>query len=394
MPKYFGIIEMQTPSSIRVAWIYPISKISFYIQPVIREFAKEFPETTFFTGDWPGYVPGCEDSFGVKVVGKGKFIRIQKSKTGYEGGFHILSLKIINYLLAFKPHVIFINGMSYWTLLVLLLKSIAQWKVVLIYSGSSPSVDFVDDKFRFTLRKLMARQLDAAITNSKGGKQYLVDLLEMPEAKVFARPYQIPNRQTLLEPLASSSLDFSSLEKPIFLLVGQTVYRKGISFLLQSCAILRSKGIHNYSVIIGGDGEQREEFEAQTRQLGLNDQVKWVGWISYGNLGAYFENTDVFIFPTLEDIWGMVALESMLFGKPVLCSKWAGAKELIEEGKNGFVFDPYNPDELANYMLYFIQNPEKIHDMGEHSKEEIAFHTPESAAKHLSKVVSFAIGKA
>ncbi|MGB3312377.1 MAG: glycosyltransferase family 4 protein [Nodosilinea sp.] len=377
------------PFSTRVAWIYPISKISFYIQPVLSEFTKLFPQTKFFTGDWPGYVPGCENTFDVEVVGKGKFVRLQKSKTGYEQGFHLLSLGIINRLLAFKPDVIFINGMSPWTLLVLLLKPLANWKVILIYSGSSPSVDFTEAKLRLAVRKQMAGAIDAAITNSLGGKNYLTETLKVSEDKIFARPYQIPNRTTLLEPLEAAPVDFSSLRKTTFFLVGQAVYRKGLSHLLDSCMILKERGITDYSVIIGGDGEQKLEFEARTKSLGLSDQVKWVGWVNYGHLGAYFDNTDVFVFPTLEDIWGMVALEAMLFGKPVLCSKWAGAKELVREGENGFVFDPYTPEELANHMLYFIQNPEKIQWMGEQSRKTIAFHTPENAAEHLSKVVSF-----
>lgn len=385
---------MNTHPTFRVAWIYPISKISFYIQPVIREFSKKFPETTFFTGEWPGYVSDCEDSFNVEVIGKGKFIRLKKTKTGYDHGFHLLSLKIINRLLAFSPHVIFINGMSYWTLLVLMFKPITKWKIILIYSGSSPSVDFSEDKFRLALRKMMAKYIDAAITNSQGGKQYLIDVLNFPASKIFARPYQIPSQETLLRPLKKSSLDFDTLEKPSFLVIGQVVYRKGISFLLQACAILQQQGIDNYSVIIGGDGEQRNEFEAQAKDLGLNDIVKWAGWIDYGNLGAYFEHSDVFLFPTLEDIWGMVVLESMLFSKPVLCSKWAGAKELVHDDKNGFIFDPYTPKELASYMLFFIQNPEKIQEMGEQSRKMIAFHTPESAAEHLSKVVYFSMDKA
>jgi glycosyltransferase involved in cell wall biosynthesis len=376
---------------VRVAWIYPISKIAFYIQPVIREFTKRFPETIFFTGEWPGYVSGCEDTFPVQIVGKGKFVQLRQSQTGYNSGFHLLSPRIVERLLAFKPHVIFINGMTPWTLFVLLLKPISKWRVILIYSGSSPSIDMAQMNLRIFFRRQMAQHIDAAITNSQGGKQYLVDTLRVAQQKVFARPYQIPSRQNLLEPLANLPLKFEALQKPIFLTVGQVVYRKGISFLLRSCEILQKQGITNYSLVIGGDGGQREEFESISEKLSLTDVVKWVGWVKYGNLGTYFEQADVFLFPTLEDIWGMVALESMLFGKPVLCSKWAGAKELIEEGRNGFIFDPYNPEELSKYMLYFIQNPDKVREMGEESRKIIKFHTPESSVEHLSKVVSFCL---
>lgn len=82
----------------------------------------------------------------------------------------------------------------------------------------------------------------------------------------------------------------------------------------------------------------------------------------------------------------------MLFGKPVLCFEYAGGNEMIAEGKNGFVFDPYHPEQLANYMLYYIQNPGQIQNMGQHSKKIIEPHTPANAAAHLVKVISFTFG--
>ncbi|MFM7447366.1 MAG: glycosyltransferase, partial [Leptolyngbyaceae cyanobacterium] len=107
--------------------------------------------------------------------------------------------------------------------------------------------------------------------------------------------------------------------------------------------------------------------------------------VDYESLGAYFEATDVFIFPTLEDIWGMVVLEAMAFRKPVICSKWAGAVEMIDQGKTGYIVDPHNVEELAGAMRLFIKNPELISTMGEKSCQVISQHTPEIAAKFLSE---------
>jgi glycosyltransferase involved in cell wall biosynthesis len=87
--------------------------------------------------------------------------------------------------------------------------------------------------------------------------------------------------------------------------------------------------------------------------------------------GSYFQQADIFVFPTFEDIWGMVALEAMIFGKPVVCSKWAGAVEMVSDGTNGYIFDPYNSQELASVMCRFIDEPELINSMGNQSQQLI-----------------------
>lgn len=377
----------------RIAWIYPLSGLAFYLQPVLREFAKLFPETALYTGKWPGYVPGCEDAFDVHVVGKSRFIRLRKATTGYDRGFHWLSLKIVRDLLSFNPSLIFINGLSLWTLLVVLLKPIAGWRIVLIYSGSSPNVDLSDANWRLVIRRWIMSGIDAAITNSQAGKAYLKDTLKLDEESIFARPYQMPDKQALLSSKVDTDINFDKLDKPIFLFIGQAIYRKGISWLLDACAILEERGERDYSIVVVGDGEQRKAFEDTSEGKPFADRIVWAGWVEYGNLGRYYENADVFVFPTLEDIWGMVVLEAMLFEKPVLCSKWAGAEEILKHRESGFTFDPYEPEELADYMQKMIQEPELIKQMGERAKQLIAFHTPKSAAEHLADVANAVLEK-
>ncbi len=377
----------KTSISPRIAWIYPLSGLAFYLQPVLREFSKLFPGTTLFTGEWPGYVPGCEKTFEVKLVGKSQFIKLKRTKTGYDRGFHWLSLSIVKELLMFKPDFVFINGLSIWTLLVVLLKPFAKWKIVLIYSGSSPNVDLSDSNWRQKIRRLIVHKIDGAITNSQSGKQYLSKMLNLDERYIFARPYQMPDKNALLDSSEKDQLLLVDLEHPVFLFIGQTIYRKGISWLIEACSLLKKQGIDTYSVIIIGDGEQRQEFMTTAEDCGLSDIIQWAGWVEYGNLGYYFKRSDVFLFPTLEDIWGMVVLEAMLFNKPVLCSKWAGAEELLVHGESGFIFDPYEPTELANYMNQFISNPEICQKMGNKARELIDFHTPEKAALHLASVI-------
>jgi glycosyltransferase involved in cell wall biosynthesis len=140
---------------------------------------------------------------------------------------------------------------------------------------------------------------------------------------------------------------------------------------------------------VAGEGEQRQELETFCQTERLEDCVQWLGWIDYGQLGTYFRYVDVFVLPTLEDVWGMVVLEAMAFGKPVLCSKFAGASELIFEGENGYLFDPHQSEKIADILHSLIDSYSQnniIVKMGDKSQELIAQHTPIAAAKFLAKV--------
>jgi glycosyltransferase involved in cell wall biosynthesis len=376
--------------NIRVAWLFPSLTLGFYRQPVLREFAKKFPQTIVYTGYWPGYVPGCEDTFPVEVVGKNRYIKLDKSAAaGYGAGFALPPLGVIPALFKFKPDVIFVTTFTLWTLISLILRPLTRWKVVVIYSGSSPNTD----RQKLWLRKLIAGKPDAYLTNSQGGKKYLVEVLKVEERRVFARLNQMPDREALLKSDSPTILDsIDSVQHPVFLYVGQIIKRKGISFLLEACVLLNQWGHKNYTVVIVGKGEERKELENWVKKEGIEEQVKWAGWVNYGNLGSYFQKSDVFVFPTLEDIWGMVAIEAMLFAKPVLCSQEAGAVEMVVDGENGYKFDPYKPEQLAELMCKFISQPDLSKTMGDKSLEKIAPHTPEAASDFVAEVVDFALG--
>lgn len=380
-----------TQKHTRLSWVSPSMELGFYIQPVLRNLKQILPEMEVFTAKWVGFVPGCENAFKVNVIGNNRAIILSRKTTGYQRIIQLLSLKIIPILWQFKPQVIFVTGFSLWTLLVIMLKPLTRWRVIIIYSGSSPNIDMTDLPVRTFSRRLMARYADALVTNSQAGKAYFRNFLRVEEAKIFARPYQIPDKQALLELGADTDLNLANIQHPVFLFIGQVTHRKGISFLLEACLLLENQGCQDYSLIVIGDGEQRQELESWTREHNLEGKVRFEGWVNYGGLGRYFENSDIFIFPTLEDIWGMVVLESMLFGKPVMCSKYAGVSEMILHGENGYIFDPYTPTEIAKFMQFFIKNPNQIIAMGNKSKELIAHHTPEAAAQFLAQVQSFAL---
>ena len=305
----------------------------------------------------------------------------------------VVSPGIVGHLLRFKPDVIFAQAYSLWTLLALLLKPWGKWKFIIIYDGSSPNADVRDSKIRSFFRRAMSRYADAFMANSHGARDYLIDGVGAKPENVFTRTYLVPDAGTLQQSLETVEIATLQLKHPVFLYVGRITPKKGLKSLLEACYLLQAQGYEDYSLVVIGTGKQREELEAFITERHLEAQVTWVGWVEYGRLGAYFQQADVFVFPTFEDVWGMVALEAMVFGKPVLCSKWAGAAEVIVEGENGYIFDPYEPESLAIAMRRFLDHPELIESMGKQSQQLISQNNPSSAAQSFVEVISYVVEK-
>jgi len=372
-------------NDIRVVWLLPVAW--FYWQPTLSELAQFFPQTKVFTGLFPGFANGLEGKLDVEVVGRFRVIEINRNEDSYGDNFTYLSPSIIGHLLKTRPHIIFSSSFGVWTILALMLKPLLWYRVVIAYEGSSPGVDYRNSPLRLFVRRLMVWMADACITNSHAGKSYLVDVLNAPKDQVFVEPYEIPDERTLPGESPEVSQNFEHLQRPIFLFVGHLIPRKGLPTLLEASAMLRSRGYSDFTILVVGSGDQQAELEKFCQEHGLSDRVTWVGRVSYDKIGGYFKNSDVFVFPTQEDTWGVVALEAMLLGKPILCSKGAGTSELVMHGENGYVFSPQNVNELADLMQKLLDQPELIQKMSQRSREIMARHTPEASAQCLAEIV-------
>jgi glycosyltransferase involved in cell wall biosynthesis len=380
-------------AQLRIAWLIPAmgtGGISF--QHIISEFTQQFSQTIVFTGQWPGYAAGFENSFQVQEVGATKFIELAKTPNGYNLGFSYASPSIIGHLVKFKPDVIFANAFNVWTAIAIALKFLFGWKVIIIYEGGAPGIDYRNSPLRLRSRRWMVQLADAYVANGRLAQKYLVEVLTATPEKVFAKPFLVPSVKALLQYTESEQpqIDFS-ITKPIFLYVGQIVPRKGLKVLLDACLILQNWGYNDYTLLVVGDGEQRQELEAFASSENLDNCVKWVGKIAYGCLGAYFQASDIFVFPTYEDIWGMVLTEAMAFGKPVICSKGAKATEMVINGENGFVFEPGQSQKLAEYMGQFLENANLIEVMGNKSEQIMANHTPADATQSFIEAMKLSV---
>lgn len=129
---------------------------------------------------------------------------------------------------------------------------------------------------------------------------------------------------------------------------------KGWDTMLKAVKILKNQDIR-VSIILGGGGPQTPNLLHLIKELDLTDIVEFVGPIAHDELPPFYQSLDLFIFPTeLRESLGLVGLEAMACGIPVVGSNIGGLKDYIKNGQNGFFFEPGDPKDLADKIQNFL----------------------------------------
>jgi glycosyltransferase involved in cell wall biosynthesis len=131
--------------------------------------------------------------------------------------------------------------------------------------------------------------------------------------------------------------------------------------------------VPNLTYVIAGDGDDRGRLEDLARELGVTDHVVFAGQISDAELVTLYERSDIFVLPATTVIdshqpkgegFGIVYLEAMAFGKPVIGPNYGAPAELIKDGQNGLQVDPADVPAVAEALLKLLTNPELACIMG------------------------------
>jgi glycosyltransferase involved in cell wall biosynthesis len=147
-----------------------------------------------------------------------------------------------------------------------------------------------------------------------------------------------------------------------------------------------------WSLVLLGDGVLRSSLESQVSSLGLQHCVHLPGFKQYPDLPAYYARAGAFIHASTTEQWGLVVNEAMASGLPVLVSNRCGcAADLVQEGVNGFTFDPFNVEQLAQLMLRVSDFRFPISDFGAASAGIISNWGSEQFAQGLKSAAECAL---
>lgn len=146
-------------------------------------------------------------------------------------------------------------------------------------------------------------------------------------------------------------------DPPVVLLLGRLVSEKGFDVALRACVNV-TRELPDMRVVLAGDGPERDALAALVDELGLGDTVERLGGVPMDEVAAVLRRATVVVVPSrYEEPFGLVAVEAGLAGRPVVAGRVGGLPEVVEDGQNGLLVPPDDPDALAGAVLTVLRDP-------------------------------------
>ena len=170
---------------------------------------------------------------------------------------------------------------------------------------------------------------------------------------------QIPNQVDLSPfspPAPSVRATLWPEGRPLMLFAGRLEYEKGVQTALEAMAEIerRCPGV---GLIVAGDGTYRPPLEARAKELGIEDLVRFVGFVDEVRLRSLYRSVDLAIVPSLYEPFGLVALEAMASETPVVVADTGGLREFVDHEVSGLRFQPGDPLALADAATRVLRDP-------------------------------------
>ena len=176
---------------------------------------------------------------------------------------------------------------------------------------------------------------------------------------------------------------YAKENEPLALFVGRLVPHKGIGILIRAI-----KKTHHGKLLIVGDGPYLSWLKKLSKELDIEERIVFVGPISDYWLPAYYAATDVVVLPSTSrlEAFGIVGLEGMASGKPLILSDIPGVRDVISN-EEGFIVEPLDPDAIAEALEKIWNGPEMAKKMGKKGRERVVkLFSWEKVSKDIEKI--------
>ncbi len=177
--------------------------------------------------------------------------------------------------------------------------------------------------------------------------------------------------------------DFNFNDEIIILYVGQFIHRKGIDIALKSFNLVKNC---NTRLVLIGDSLSSELLEIIDNTA--KNRITNIDFVKQDELFKYYYASDIFIFPTRQDIWGLVVNEAMSFGLPIVSSDKANASlELITNEENGYIVNIDNINEIASAIDLLADNKELRDTISSNNIEKLKSYTIENSVLMVKDIL-------
>lgn len=192
-------------------------------------------------------------------------------------------------------------------------------------------------------------------------------------------------------PQISNEIDLKKklgIQGPIILSVQRLHSRKGLNYLIDAIPIVLEK-IPSTQFIIVGKGPEKTNLENKIKNLGIENNVKLVGFVIDSELPMYYAYCNLFVLHSIYEAFGIVLLEAMASKKPVISTMVGGIPEVVQNGKSGILVPPKNATALATAIIKLLSDSKRAKEMGQYGRKltEIEFNWDIIAKKYLEMYI-------
>ena len=232
-------------------------------------------------------------------------------------------------------------------------------------NGCLPVRDWLPLMVQMKLWRHWRDAFNLIVANSEAVKRRLVaEGIEPVEVVWNGIPMRSP-REPLLSP-------------PTVVFAGRLVWEKGADVLVRAFAKVVTE-IPQARLLVAGDGPERDRLVELIVELGLQQSVTLLGYLSRSEMERYFASAWVQLVPSRwEEPFGIVAAEAMMRGTAVIASDRGGLSEIVRDSETGFLVPPEDVDALTDSLLRLLQNRDRAEEMGQSAREVAIAHFSEA----------------
>jgi glycosyltransferase involved in cell wall biosynthesis len=302
------------------------------------------------------------------------------------------------YLEAVRPDVCCLNGWGLPGTAAMLGWAIRN-RVPCVLMSETNKHDSPSAMWREETKRRFVSQCSAALVGGAWHRDYLIQL-GMSSECVFDGYDAVDNEhfragaeRARLDPVRTQS----SLNLPCdyFLACARFEPKKNLRGLIEAYGrYVQQAGPEPWRLVVVGDGSSRADLESLATKLGIGEKILFRGLAGYQELPGIYGLAKAFVHASTTEQWGLVVNEAMAAGLPVLVSERCGCvSELVKNEVNGFTFNPWDAEEMAQRMLIVHRDSSSLQQMGQESAAIIAEWGVERFARNLRRAVECALDR-
>lgn len=274
-------------------------------------------------------------------------------------------------------------------------------KPFILWTGIWTRLMTREHKVLFPLTKFFYQHADAIVTYGDHVKRYLVSENVLSE-KIFNTTHAVDNEAYC------GAIDGAETEKlrerlnirpntKVVLFLGRMEEIKGIPYLVQAFSQLHRQ---DAVLLLAGDGSRLESIKQMVNYAGVEETVRFSGYVPVHQSLPYYALADVFVLPSItvpqgKETWGLVVNEAFNQGVPVIATAAVGAAAggLVEDGVNGFIVPERDSNALAQALQKILDNPNLRADMSRNAREKIAAWNNEHMVQGFREAIDYVLEK-